>query len=68
MTYQKNIRVDEIKAAGKLDLPMVAKNALQFSIANFCLFNRISDRDREQLVSLGFNRHTMLPRPQKNQQ
>lgn len=64
MRFAKNIRLDEIKNADKLNMPIVAKNALMFSIVQFCRYNRITDGDRSQLLQLGIKKHLLLPHPE----
>lgn len=64
MRHTKNIRLDEIQEAEKLNMPDVAKNAYAFSVAEFCKYNRISDADRAELVRYGIKKHLLLPRPE----
>lgn len=63
MRHTKNIRLDEIQEAEKLNMPDVAKNAYAFSVAEFCKYNRISDADRAELVRYGIKKHLLMPRP-----
>lgn len=65
MRHAKNIRLDEIQEAEKLNMPDVAKSAYAFSVAEFCKYNRISDADRAELVRYGIKKHLLLPRPEK---
>lgn len=62
MRHAKNLRLDEIIGSGNLDMPDVAKNALVFSVAQFCRYNRISDKDRNKLQQYGIKKQYLLPR------
>lgn len=63
MRYVKNLRLDEIKELDKYDMPDVAKNALAFSIVQFCKYNRITNNDRNELLRFGIQKHLLLPKP-----
>lgn len=56
MRFTKNIRLDEILDSDKIDMSEVAKKALVFSIAHFCRYNRISPKDRSQLLQFGIKK------------
>ena len=55
--------IDEIKEIDKYDMPEVAKNALAFSIVQFCKYNRITYNDRNELLRFGIQKHLLLPKP-----
>ena len=59
MRFTKNIRLDEILDSDKIDMSEVAKKALVFSIAHFCRYNRISPKDRSQLLQFGIKKHLL---------
>ena len=63
MRFAKNLRLDEIKELDKYDMPEVAKNALAFSIVQFCRYNRITENDRNELLRFGIKKQFLLPRP-----
>lgn len=67
MRHTKNIRLDEIQEADKLNMPDVAKNAYAFSVAEFCKYNRISGADRDELARYGVKKHLLLPRYDKKE-
>ncbi len=68
MLHSKNIRIDKIiKYIKGQDMPIVAKNVLFHYVAEFCTYNRIDARDRDQLVSLGMNRKFLMPRTKKDE-
>lgn len=67
MRHAKNLRLDEIGEGENLDLPIVAKNAFAFSIAQFCRYNRISDADRGELIKFGIKKQLLLPRGDLNE-
>lgn len=62
MRHAKNIRLDEIDEVEKLDMPIVARNAFAFSIAQFCRYNKITDADRSELMKFGIKKQFLLPR------
>lgn len=65
MRYAKNLRLDEIKKLDKYNMPEVAKNALAFSIVQFCMYNRITENDRNELLRFGIKKQFLLPRPKQ---
>lgn len=65
MRYTKNLRLDALKEIDQLDMPIVAKNALAFSILQFCKYNRIAESDRNELMRFGIKKQFLLPIPKK---
>ena len=63
MRFAKNLRLDEIKEIDQLDMPIVAKQALAYSIVQFCKFNRITEKDRNELLRFGIKKEVLLPGP-----
>lgn len=67
MRHTKNLRLDEIDEVEKLDMPIVAKKAFAFSIAQFCRYNRITDTDKSELMKFGIKKQFLLPRADVNE-
>lgn len=67
MRHTKNLRLDEIGKVENLDMPIVAKNAFAFSIAQFCRYHKISDADRRELIKFGMKKQLLLPRADLNE-
>lgn len=63
MRYAKNLRLDDIKEIDKLDMPIVSKRALAYSIVQFCKYHRISESDRNELMRFGIKKEFLLPMP-----